>query len=97
MRRLGTEYLLRANEAMEDARRGGPSGSVYMPPPESAAEQAGQYVLSEGSLRGALAALDYQLAHLDPGENGVLWTEARAILAAAIAHATPPARPAPPG
>ncbi|GJG86125.1 hypothetical protein tb265_13060 [Gemmatimonadetes bacterium T265] len=95
LRRLGSDYLWRANEALEHARRGGQGGGAYTPVPETAAEHAGQYVLSEGSLRGALAALDYQLAHLDPGENGPLWREARAILAAAAAHAAP--HPAPSG
>ena len=85
LRRLGSDYLWRANSAMEHARRAG--GDSYVPVAETAAEHAGQYVLSEGSLRGALAALDYQLAHVDPGENGPLWREAREVLAAAIAHA----------
>lgn len=94
LRRLGSDYLWRANAAMEHARRGGQGGSAYVPVPETAAEHAGQYVLSEGSLRGALAALEYQLAHLDPGENEVLWRAARVVLVAAIAHAAPPTRPA---
>lgn len=85
LRRLGNDYLWRANAAMEHARRAG--GHAYVPVPETAAEHAGQYVLSEGSLRGALAALDYQLAHIDPGENEALWREAREVLVAAIARA----------
>ena len=85
LRRLGSDYLWRANAAMEHARRAG--GQSYVPVAETAAEHAGQYVLSEGSLRGALAALDYQLAHVDPGENEALWREARAVLEAAIARA----------
>ncbi len=97
LRRLGSDYLWRANAAMEHARHSGQGGSAYVPLADTAAEHAGQYVLSAGSLRGALAALDYQLAHLDPGENEVLWREARAVLVAAIAHATPPARQTPPG
>jgi hypothetical protein len=44
-------------------------------------------VLSEGSLRGALAALVYQLRNLDARENAALWREAHAVLASAIAHA----------
>lgn len=90
LRRLGSDYLRRANAAMEHARhagRGGAGGGGYAPLPETAAEHAGQYVLSAGSLRGALAALDYQLRHLNPGENATLWREARAVLAAALAHA----------
>lgn len=86
LRRLGADALRRANVAMEHARHGGQGGSAYVPMAETAAEHAGQYVLSEGSLRGALAALDYQLRHLDPRENAALWQEARAVLAAAIAH-----------
>lgn len=85
LRRLGSDYLWRANAAMEHARRAG--SDSYVPVAETAAEHAGQYVLSEGSLRGALAALDYQLAHIDPGENEALWREARELLAAAITHA----------
>lgn len=86
LRRLGSDYLRRANAAMEHARHGGQGGSAYAPLPETAAEHAGQYVVSEGSLRGALAALDYQLRHVDPRENAALWQEARAVLAGAIAH-----------
>lgn len=85
LRRLGSDYLWRANVAMEHARRAG--AASYVPLAETAAEHAGQYVLSEGSLKGALAALDYQLAHLDPGENEPLWREARRVLEAAVAHA----------
>lgn len=89
LRRLGSDYLWRANAAMEHARHAGHGGgSAYVPVPETAAEHAGQYVLSEGSLKGALAALDYQLAHLDPGENEALWREARAVLAASLAAAS---------
>ena len=91
LRRLGSAALRRANDAMAHARHGGGGGASYTPPPETAAEHAGQYVLSEGSLRGALAALDYQLLHLDPRENARLWQEARDILAAAVAHAAGPA------
>lgn len=92
LRRIGSDYLWRANAAMEHARhagRGGAGGAAYVPVPETAAEHAGQYVLSEGSLRRALAALDYQLAHLDPGENEALWREARALLATSVAAAGP--------
>lgn len=87
LRQMGSDYLWRANMAMEHARRGKEGGAGYVPLPETPAEHAGQYVLSEGSLKGALAALEYQLRHLDPGENGDLWREAREILVAAIAHA----------
>jgi hypothetical protein len=89
LRRLGSDYLQRANAAMAAARHGGHGGSAYVPVPETAAEHAGQYVLSAGSLRGALAALDHQLRHLAPGENAALWREARAVLAAAVARAEP--------
>jgi hypothetical protein len=92
LRRLGVDYLQRANAAMAHARHGGAGGGAYVPLPETAAEHAGQYVLSAGSLRGALAALDHQLAHLGPGENATLWREARAIIAAAAAHADGGAR-----
>lgn len=95
LRRLGAAALQRANDAMAHARHGGAGGSAYAPPPETAAEHAGLYVLSEGSLRGAVAALDYQLRHLDPRENAMLWRDAHAILVAALAHATPPRPPAP--
>jgi hypothetical protein len=91
LRRLGSDYLRRANDAMAAARHGGHGGSAYAPLPETAAEHAGQYVLSAGSLRGALLALDHQLRHLAPGENAALWQEARAVLAASLAHAERPA------
>jgi hypothetical protein len=87
LRRLGRDALQRANAAMAHARHAGAGGHAYSPLPETAAEHAGQYVLSEGSLRGALAALDHQLRHLAPGENAALWREARAVLTAAIARA----------
>lgn len=86
LRRLGGAYLQRANAAMEHARRSR-AGDAYAPLPETAAEHAGQYVLSGGTLRRALQTLDYQLRHLDPGENGTLWREARAVLVAAIRRA----------
>lgn len=95
LRRLGSDYVRRANAVMEHARHAGRGGGAYEPLPETAAEHAGQYVLSAGSLRGALAALDYQLRHLDPGENATLWREARAVLAAALAHAEHTATEAP--
>jgi hypothetical protein len=87
LRRLGSAYLRRANTAMEHARHSGRGGGAYEPLPETAAEHAGQYVLSAGSIRGGLAALDHQLGRLGPRENAALWREARAILAAALAHA----------
>jgi hypothetical protein len=98
LRRLGRHALDRANTLMAHARHGGPGGAGaagYTPHPETAAEHAGLYVLSEGSLRGALAALDHQLANIARGENAALWREARAVLAAAVAAAggTPPPEP----
>jgi hypothetical protein len=87
LRRLGSEALRRANAEMAHARHRPGGGDAYVPHPETAAEHAGLYVLSEGSLRGALAALDYQLRNLDARENAALWREAHAVLAAAVAHA----------
>lgn len=87
LRRLGQAALDRANAAMAHARHAGAGGGGYTPPSETAAEHAGQYVVSEGSLRGALSALDHQLRHVALGENAALWREARAILAVALAHA----------
>ena len=86
LRRLGAEALRRANDVMAHARHGGQGGGAYAPEPETAAEHAGRYVLAEGSLRGALAALDYQLRHVNAGEDAALWREARAVLAAATAR-----------
>jgi hypothetical protein len=86
LRRLGSAALQRTNEAMAHARHGPGGGDSYVPPTETAAEHAGLYVLSQGSLRGALAALDYQLRNADPRENAVLWREAYEILAAALAN-----------
>jgi hypothetical protein len=88
LRRLGADVLRRANDAMAHARHAGPTGSAaYAPLPETAAEHAGLYVLSQGSLRGALWSIDRQLAGLGAGENAALWREARAILEASLAHA----------
>jgi hypothetical protein len=91
LRRLGAETLRRANDAMAHARHAGPGGSAgYTPLPETAAEHAGLYVVSQGSLRGALWAIDRQLEGLGAGENATLWREARAILATALAHVEGP-------
>ena len=86
LRRLGADYLRRANAHMAHARHGGHGGAAYTPLPETAAEHAGQYLVHHDSPTAALASLDYQLRHLDPGEDEALWREARALLAAAVAR-----------
>ena len=86
LRRLGEDHQRRANDHMAHARHGGQGGGAYVPLPETAAEHAGHYLLQHGSARAALASLDYQLRHLDPGETEALWREARAILADVVAR-----------
>ena len=86
LRRLGEDYLRRANHHMAHARHGGLGGGAYTPLAETAAEHAGLYVVHHGSARAGLASLDHQLRNLDPGENEALWREARAILAACVAR-----------
>jgi hypothetical protein len=86
LRRLGADYLRRANAHMAHARHAGHGGAAYAPLPETAAEHAGQYLVHHDSPRAALASLEYQLRHLDAGENEALWREAREILAAIIAR-----------
>ena len=81
LRRLGSDFLRRANDHMAHARHGGLGGGAYVPLQETAAEHAGHYLVQHGSPAAALASLDYQLRNLDPGENETLWREARAILA----------------
>jgi hypothetical protein len=73
LRRLGADYLRRANDHMAHARHGGLGGGAYVPLQETAAEHAGQYLVQHGSPMAALASLDYQLANVDPGENATLW------------------------
>ena len=88
LRALGTAYLQRANTHMEHARRHPGGGAAYEPLPETAAEHAGQYLISEGSVSRALAALDAQLRGVSGHENRALWEEARALLIAARDAAT---------
>jgi hypothetical protein len=83
LRALGAAYLQRANTHMEHARRHPGGGAAYEPLPETAAEHAGQYLLSEGSVARALAALDAQLRGASGHENRAHWEAARALLLAA--------------
>ena len=86
LRRIGEDYLRRANHHMAHARHGGLGGAAYTPLAETAVVHAGLYVVHHGSARAGLASLDHQLRNLDPGENEALWREARAILAACVAR-----------
>ncbi|MDF1503659.1 hypothetical protein [Roseisolibacter sp. H3M3-2] len=86
LRRLGAEYLRRANAHMAHARHAGHGGGAYVPLPETAEEHAGQYLVHCDSPRAALEALDYQLRNLDAGENEALWRAARALLADVVAR-----------
>lgn len=83
LRRLGASYLAQANAVMEHARRKG--AETYIPYPQTAAEYAGHMLVACDSARQALESIDYELRHVDPGENEALWRAARDILAQAIA------------
>ena len=83
LRRIGADYLARANEAMEHARRAG--AHTYIPLTDTPEEYAGQLLIAFANARQALESLEYELRHVEPGENEALWRAAREILVDAIA------------
>lgn len=81
----GKDYIRRACEVMEHARKSRDGGKTYVPLAETPAECAGRYILGAGSARSGLGMLNYDIAHVGGHENGKLWIEAREILRAAMA------------
>ena len=81
--RIGTDYLARANAALEHARRTG--GETYIPVADTPPEYAGQLLIACATPRQALESVEYELRHVSAGENADLWRAARDLLAHAVA------------
>ncbi|HEY0777556.1 MAG TPA: hypothetical protein VGD56_06290 [Gemmatirosa sp.] len=81
--RIGADYLARANAALEHARRTG--GETYIPVADTPEEYAGQRLIACSTPRQALETVEYDLRHVEPGENADLWRAAHALLVHAVA------------
>ncbi len=81
--RIGADYLARANAALEHARRTG--GETYVPVADTPEEYAGQRLIACSTPRQALESVEYDLQHVEPGENADLWRAARELLVRAVA------------